>query len=197
MSEEEEAKVAQRAAMKAAREDLKRGDPEAAQKHLDIAVQYGAQHSQTNPVAKAIESARQTRLRQGARGGKRGFWVALLCYLLISLQQPRGWGMPLWIFLAFLLAPGFVGLVVGQQQKILAAPGHSFWSAFKSAFWVTAFYTIIHLILLGGSHSAAANKGQEGIAVVIATLTYALVSGLVAGATSAMIVSTRVKERQV
>lgn len=184
-------------ALRAAHEALDRGDPVVAQRHLDRAIQHHAPHHQVSRLSVQIQTATAAQRQRAKSSAKRGFWAALLCYLLISFKQPLGWGMPVWIFLAFLLAPGIVGLIVGLQQKILGSPGTSFWTGFKSAFWVVAFYTIFHLLMLGGSHSDAADRAQERIAGVLATLLYATVAGLVAGLVSAAVVFTSRKEQPV
>ncbi|MCW3100403.1 MAG: hypothetical protein JWL77_6021 [Chthonomonadaceae bacterium] len=138
----------------------------------------------------------QERQQSRGDGGWRGFIVAILGYLFVSLQQPLGWGMPLWIFLAFLLVPGLAGLAVGFAQRGAGTPGRSLWTAIKSAGKAMALYTIMHLLLLGGPHSDSADRWQERIAGVLTTILYSLVAGLVAGAVSMTVSSIGVKERQ-
>ena len=134
--------------------------------------------------------------QRGVRGGGwRGFAAALLAYLCLSLQPPLGWTLPLWIFLAFVFAPGLVGLVVGLQQRQAHAPGRSFWTAAKSAGTAMGLYTTLHLVLIGGPHSDGANLGQEILAGLLSILLFALIAGLAAGAVSAAVVGTRAKER--
>jgi len=194
-NEDHEAVEARRAAIRAARKDLKSGNLEAAQMHLDVAVQYGAQHSQTEPVAKAIQMARMARATNSRSGAWRGFWVAILGYLCLAFRQPLGWGMGLWIFLAFLLVPILAGLVVGRYQRNVGAPGQSFWMAFKGVSKAMALYTILSLIFIGGSHSDSADKWQERLAGILTTALFFLITGLVAGATSMAVSGVQLKER--
>jgi len=194
-NDDHEAVEARRAAIRAARKDLQSGNLDAAQMHLDVAKQYGAQHSQTEPVEKAIQTARMARASSSRGGAWRGFWVAILGYLCIAIRQPLGWGMGLWIFLTFLLVPMLAGLVVGRYQKAQGAPGQSFWMAFKGVSKAMALYTIMSLIFIGGSHSDGADKWQERIAGVLATALYFFITGLVAGATSMAVSGVQIKER--
>jgi hypothetical protein len=178
---------------------LARGDLVAAQQHLHQAIQNGAPANQTQWLATSIQTAAEAQERRVQSGGWRGFTLAIVGYLCVSLQQPLGWTVPLWIFLAFLLVPCLVGLFVGLQQRTGHAPGRSFWTAARSCGTAMGLYTIVHLLLLGGPHSDAADKWQERIAGVLTTLLFTLVAGLVAGTVSAIIVGTgmRVKERQI
>jgi hypothetical protein len=196
MKDDSESKSVIHAALEAARADLKRGDPNGAQRHLDVAAQYGAPESQTRGIATAIERIRITQVTRRGSGGWRGFWVAVLGYALISFQQPLGWGLALWGFLAFLLTPSLAGVVIGLYQRTAGTPSQSFWTAFKSVSKVMAFYTALHLILIGGPHSDKADAGQEFLAGLLSTIVFALIAGLVAGAVGAMIVGVRTKEQR-
>lgn len=155
-------------------------------------------HTTTHPGPAHHEPVRSPQGRQANRsdGGWRGFIVAILGYLCVSFQQPLGWGIPLWIFLAFLLVPTLTGLAVGLAQRGAGTPGRSFWTALKAAGKAIALYTIIHLLLIGGPHSDAADRGQERIAGVLTTLLFTLIAGLVAGTVSVLAGSVGVKERQ-
>ncbi len=175
---------------------LARGDMAAAQRHLNLAIHQGAPEKQTNWLAAAIETAAQLQQRRIRGGGWRGFGVAVVGYLCLSLQQPLGWTLPLWLFLAFLLVPGLVGLVVGQQQRQAHLPGRSFWAAAKSSGWAMGLYTALHLFRLGGPQSDSADLGQELLAGTLSLLLFALIAGLAAGTVSAMVVRSGAKEQQ-
>lgn len=195
MSNEDQENVkARRDSIKDARDALKRGDLDMAQMHLDIAMTSGALPSQTEPVVKAIQAAKMARAANSRGGAWRGFWVALLGYLCIAIRQPLGWGMPLWIFLTFVLVPIVAGLVVGRYQKANGGQSQSFVMAFKGVGKAMALYTIMSLIFIGGSHSDA-DKWQERIAGILATALYFFITGLVAGATSMAVSGVQFKER--
>jgi hypothetical protein len=174
---------------------LARGDIAAARQHLHLAIQHGAPQNQTQWLATSIQTLAESQQRRVQGGGGRGIVVGFVGYLIVSLQQPLGWGQPLWIFLAFLLVPSMVGLAVGLQQKTAHAPVASFWNACRGCGTVMGLYSMLHLILIGGPHSDGANAGQELIAGLLTILLFALIAGLVAGTVSATIVGMRVKER--
>lgn len=174
---------------------LARGDLAAAQRHLHLAVQHGAPAKQTHRLATAIQTAAQVQQRGVRGGGGRGFAVGIVAYLCLSLQQPLGWTLPVWIFLAFLLAPGLVGLTVGFKQRSAHAPMRSFWTAARSGGTAMGLYTTLHLLLIGGPHSDSANLGQELLAGLLSVFVFALIAGLAAGAVSAVVVGMRAKER--
>ncbi len=176
---------------------LARGDLAAARQHLQLAAQHGAPANQTQWLSTAIQTAAQGQQSRVQGGGWLGFALAVVGYLCVSLQQPLGWTLPLWIFLAFLLVPGLVGLVVGRQQRAGRAPGRSFWSAAKSAGNAMGLYTALHLLLIGGPHSDGANIGEELIAGLLTIFVFALIAGLTAGAVSAAIVGIGAREPQI
>lgn len=175
---------------------LKRGDLTAARQHLHLAVQLGAPGKQTHWLTTAIQTAEQVQQRRALGGGGRGFALAIVGYLCVSLQQPLGWTLPLWIFLAFLLVPCLVGLLIGRQQREGKAPGRSFWTAAKSSGTAMGLYTAIHLLLIGGPHSDGANIGEELIAGLLTIFVFALIAGITAGAVSATIVGIKAREAQ-
>src|SRR5690349_7232146 len=69
-----------------------------------------------------------------------GFWLGLLAYLFLSLQQPLGWQMPVWILLAFLVIPGLIGLLQGWRLGTDSTASARFWVGMKGVFWPMAFY---------------------------------------------------------
>ena len=181
----------------AAEAALARGDLVAARHHLHLAAQHGAQDKHIHKLTASIHAAAQVQEQRVHSGGGRAFVAAIVGYLCVSLQQPLGWTLPLWIFLAFLLVPCLVGLLVGLRQREGRAPGRSFWTAAKSAGIPMGLYTALHLILIGGPHSDGANAGEELIAGLLSVLVFALIAGLAAGAVSATIVGLRAREVRV
>jgi hypothetical protein len=180
----------------AAEAALARGDLAAARQHLQQAALHGAPDNQVQWLTTAIQTAADARQRRVQGGGWRGFGVAFIGYMCVSLQQPLGWGIPIWIFLAFLLVPALAGLATGLVRRGAGTAGGSFWTGFQSVGAAMALYTVVHLLLLGGPHSDAADRWQERIAGLLTTLLFTLIAGLVAGAASATAGSVGVKERQ-
>src|SRR6185437_7512329 len=77
-----------------------------------------------------------------------GFWLGLLAYLLLSMQQPLGWKIPVWILLAFVVIPGLIGLLIGRVQGQEPTARMKFWAGLKGAFWPMAFYAFLNPVVL-------------------------------------------------
>jgi hypothetical protein len=197
MRDDHEPSAESHAELQAAEKALERGDLAGAQQHLNLAIQHRAPHSQTARLSVAIQTAALAQGRRGRSGGWGGFAVGILGYLFLSLQQPLGWGLPLWGFLAFVLVPAVAGVVVGRSHRAAGTPGQSFRIAAKSVAKAMGLYTALHLLLIGGPHSAGADSVQEFLAGLLSTLLFALIAGLVAGAVSATVAGVGVKEPQI
>lgn len=128
----------------------------------------------------------QALARRGRGAAWLGFWLGLLLYLLLSMQQPDGWRMPLWILLAFGIIPGLIGLLVGWKQGPEPTVPMKFWAGLKSAAWAMAFYAFLNsTVLLVRLHQPDSN-GARFLAVLLTTVVYALIAGCVSGAVSAL-----------
>ena len=130
------------------------------------------------------QPARQTQLAETGRNRRAvllGFVVGIFGYLLLSFQQPAGWGEGLWAALALLLVPALAGLVVHRAQAKDRPLGSAFLAGMKSAGWAMLFYASITLIVLASRLGAADGGEQRLLAGLLVTCIYTLLAGVVAG----------------
>ena len=134
----------------------------------------GSSRHAATVVQNSAELARRNR-----RAGMLGFLVAVVGYLLLSIQQPVGWGEGLWAALAFLLVPALGGLVVNLAQERNRASGKAFFAARKSVGWAMFLYAGITLIVL--AIRVGSPDGGMFLAGLVATVVYTILAGVVAG----------------
>lgn len=145
---------------------------------------------------------RELQLKENAQRGRtktstlRGFGLALLGYLCLSLQQPPGWGVPLWGLLAFGVVPGVSGWFVGRAQGPESDPRNRFWSSAQAVGAAMAFYAGILLLILRARFRSGGDTGQVVFVWLLVIVVYAALAGLVAGVVSAKLTwFTRREER--
>lgn len=153
--------------------------------HLAEAERLGATDNDVEHLRAAVRQAQATGNRRVRRSGWVGLAVGLLGYLLLSAEQPPGWTVPGWIFLAFLVVPGVVGLATGRLQGWEQPPGARFRAAMRAGGIAMALYTGFTLIVLRQRIHTNTDSGQIFLAGCLVTLVYAVLAGLVAGFVSA------------
>jgi hypothetical protein len=110
-----------------------------------------------------------------------GFAAGIVGYLLLSYQQPAGWGEGLWAGFALLLVPAIAGFVVNRAQGQDRAPRQAFSAGMRAAGWAMLFYAFITLIVLARRVEGSGDGGQEFLAGLLVTVVYTLFAGTVAG----------------
>jgi hypothetical protein len=141
----------------------------------------GFHHPAPDPAVYA-----QSLKRRGRGAAWVGFWLGLLAYLLLSMQQPLGWGILVWVLLAFLIVPGLIGLLIGKKLGAEPTAPMKFWAGLKGVAWAMAFYAFLNPILLLGRLNVEGENGARLFAVLLVTVVFALLAGGVAGLASAL-----------
>ncbi len=108
------------------------------------------------------------------------FWCAAAGYLLVALQQPRGWGLAVWALLAFVLVPGFAGLVGGLKVGRVGTRQAHFRQAYWAVAWAMAGYTGLNLLILRARFTGSGFAGALLVWILV-TAVYATAAGVVAG----------------
>jgi|SRR5579871_3311214 len=166
--------------MIAAEVALADGRYDAAEHHLEAAHRLGASQKQVEKVASSIRRSRQRGEKQGLWRARIGFAVGLCCYLLLAIQPPLSWRIPLWIFLAFLLVPAVIGLVIGRMYRAAQPAPVRFGEGMRAGGWAMAIYTGLSLMVFWGRMGRDA-EGEEFVAGALTTVVFALLAGIVAG----------------
>ena len=164
-----------------ARKALAAGDYARARAHLAVARQEGADQSVLSALRQEIDDAEGAVTKNSSKHLLWALAVAAIAYVVLSLQSPPNWGMPLWIGLAFVVVPACVGLLAGMSLPPHSDSGDRFKRAMWLAMVAMAIYTAVGLILSGrkiGSHTELTQIFLLGLLVVVA---FGLIAGLVAG----------------
>jgi len=141
----------------------------------------GSMHPHLEPHASATVHQAPTLSAAGP-----AFWFAAAGYLLVALQQPRGWGVAVWAVLAFLLVPGLAGLVGGLKVGRVGTRKAHFRQAYWAVAWVMATYAGLNLMILRARFTGSGFGGALLVWVFV-TAVYATVAGIVAGLGASLI----------
>jgi hypothetical protein len=174
------------AALIACERALSGGHYREAERHLAHAAHLGASPQEVTRLGHAITEVHKAQNRRISSNYGKGLVLGFLGYLLLSVQQPLGWTLPLWILLAFLVIPGIVGVLIGSAHGPAQTAREIFRMGMKGAGWPMAFYTAVTLLILSPRLVRMENIGQEFLAGALVTLVYALLAGGVAGLASMM-----------
>lgn len=115
------------------------------------------------------------------------FAIAGIGYLVLSQQQPAGWGVPLWASLALLLIPALAGLAVNRLQAAQRTARQMFFGGMKGVGWAMFFYSSITLIVLANRVGGAGSGGEEFLAGLLTAIVFTIVAGSVAGLTNVLL----------
>ena len=115
-----------------------------------------------------------------------GFWLGLLGYLLLSMQQPLGWRIPVWICLAFIALPALIGLLIGRKWGPEPSSRMKFWAGMKGAAWAMALYAFANSVVALKGLATGEGNGTRFLVLLLATVVYALLAGGISGTISAL-----------
>ncbi len=125
---------------------------------------------------------------QNARAVWLAFVLAGIGYLMLSSQQPAGWGVPLWLALALLLIPAIGGLAINRLQAAGRPVRQAFFAGMKGVGWAMFFYASITLTVLANRVGGAGNGGQEFLAGLLTVVACTLFAGSVAGCVNVLLI---------
>ena len=175
------------AQMIAAERALARGQYREAQQHLAQAERLGTSPHDIERLASAVWAAAERQARRGRRGPWAGFAIAGIGYLLLSVQQPPAWTIPVWAALALGVVPAIAGLATGRWQGPERAPRRRFWDAARAAGGAMFLYSGLSLPAVRHRFSTGAEMGDALLVGVFVTLVYGALAGAVAGLVSALL----------
>ncbi len=162
-----------------------------AKHHLTLAESAGVSKSKTAEIRSAILKKENSEDVQTAGSGKIGFWIAFVGYLILFFNTPRGWGIPLWIALAFLLIPVLAGFQVGKRVGYDAGTKMRFRRAFRSVGFAMWGYTFLSLILQRTKFPVGGEAPQVLLLWIVIPVLYAAIAGCVAGTASVRLTHRR------
>ena len=165
-----------------ARKALADGDFARARAHLAVARQEGADETTLRALLDEIDEAEGAITKSSSAHILWAIMLALIAYVVLSLQSPANWGMPVWVLLAFIVVPIVIGVLSAMSVPPHAEKGDRFKRAMGVATLAMAIYATVGLILSErkmGTHSLQAT--QVFTAGMVVVVVYALIAGFVAG----------------
>lgn len=152
-----------------------------AARHLRNAERLGADPDVVRRHEQEIQHKRSAGKTRRGRAPWWGFAVAVAGYLILSLQQPAGWGEALWAALALLAVPAVSGFVANRAQAGTAPTGGPFFSAARGAGAAMLLYSAITLAVLAQRVGRPDGGTQVLLAGAIVTTVYTMLAGAIAG----------------
>ena len=150
---------------------------------------HGGSSAARRKAALANSGRQSSTEKQGSN--LRAVWLAFVVagvgYLVLSQQQPAGWGVPLWAALAFLLIPALAGLAINRLQSPHRPPKQAFLAGMKGVGWSMFFYSSITLTVLANRVGGAGNVGEEFLAGLLTAIVFTLLAGCAAGLTNVLL----------
>ena len=111
-----------------------------------------------------------------------GILVGAVGYLLLSIQSPLRYTIPVWMMLALVVIPALIGVSVGAVTILR--------EGIAAAFWVAAMtmltYSALNMARIHGELPMSADPGQVFLACAIVSVAYALVAGIVSAGVNAL-----------
>ena len=170
----------------AANAALDAGRYRVASRHIAEAERWGG----ASPEIARLQDRLNDFVEQQNREAGRGVWSGLAAgaagYLLLGIQEPPEWTMPVWALCAFVLLPGLIGFVIGRKQSLDDFPKVRFRQGFLVTAPVMFCYASIAMIAAHSRIGSASDVGQEMLAGTLAATVFAAVAGCVAGAVCAL-----------
>src|SRR6266849_4253944 len=117
-----------------------------AQQHLVEAERLGASRHEVERLRSAAVSAVRRQAQRGRLAPWGGFGIGVAGYLVLSIQPPPGWTVPVWAILAFLVVPGIIGYVTGRWQGLDQEARTRFWAGVRAGGGAMALYSGLSLI---------------------------------------------------
>ena len=164
--------------------------------YLAQATQLGASKRELHHFRLELQAgeAKQSKQRRGS------FWMGLflsLCaYLLLALQQPLDWGIPLWMLLGFFCIPVLTGYVVGRKQGFDQGAKARFGAAFRANGLAMFLYTSLSLMFVHADIGSGGNSTMVFLVGLVVSVVYGILAGCVAGIASAKLAWWGRKERK-
>ncbi len=168
-------------AVRAAQEALDAKHYDDAKHHLHTALQMGADstHVRKLQTLVRIEEDHQDKVEQ--HSGFFGFFVAVVCYFILSFFLQPQHGILLWGVVALGLFPALIGWRVGKWMGYDSPEKARFWKAVRAvggAVWCYAFMNMIYARMQFSMSSAG---GDVTFVWLLVPLVYASIAGCVAG----------------
>jgi len=157
-----------------------------ASRHIAAAERGGGWSSEIGRLQKRLADIEEQHDRQASQGVWQGFAAGAIGYLLLGMQEPPEWTMPVWGVCAFLLIPGLVGFVVGRKHSLDDFPKARFLKAFGIASMVMFVYASIAMMIAHSRVGSGSDAGQELLAGLLTATVSAAAAGGVAGAACAL-----------
>jgi signal transduction histidine kinase len=169
----------------AAEKALAAGHFDAAQHLLDNAAQNGATPRHIQDLHRRIRTARVQHEFAIQNSVYQSFGVGIVCYLLLSIRQPLGWGIGLWLLLSVAAIPVVIGTFVGWKYR--NAPRvfrAAFMDGFKPACAAMLCYSGFSLgVLLTHLQTRPGQIGEEFVAAMFTICLLSAAASTVAGVT--------------
>ncbi|HLJ54260.1 MAG TPA: hypothetical protein VKT77_04420 [Chthonomonadaceae bacterium] len=151
-----------------------------------------SQHADGKPVQHHHPPSAAPAPRGPAAGVRntRAVWLAFLIacigYLITSSQQPAGWGVGLWMLLAWLLIPTVAAFALSRVQAPGRAAPQLFKAGMKGVGWAMFLYSAITLRAL--AHRVGGGNAFQGfIAGLLTCVLCTVIAGAVAGGTNVLL----------
>lgn len=157
----------------------------AARNSLADAARLGASRRDIERLHSSIDRG-EARSKKGAKAARwLAFGLGILAYLILSVQQPPAWRVPVWAALAFLAVPATVGFTAGKIAGRGTPAPTRFRAGMSAGGWAMFWYAAITLFMLHARMNSGAPAGEVFLAGAFVTIVYSLLAGLVAGLVSA------------
>lgn len=172
-------------AVQAAREalDAKRYDD--AKHHLQTALNLGANSTHVRKLQTLIKIEEEQQDKIAQHGGFFGFWLAFVCYFLLSFLLPPTRGAALWGAIAFVAIPAIIGWRVGRWFGYDVPPRFRFWGGFRALGGAVWIYAFLNMLVARAQFSMSGACGDVVLVWLLIPAFYGAIAGSVAGVASA------------
>jgi hypothetical protein len=170
--------------IRAAVDAIRKGEYLEAYDHVAHLETLGGYDELAKRLRDEITETQAADLRDAARAPWYGGGIGFVLYLImLFINSPAGWTMPVWIPLAFLVAPAITGYAAAFFYGFRCGRLERFWPSAWAGCGAMALYSMIGMLVARGhiAESSGADAGGEFLAGSIATLVYSVIAGAIAG----------------
>ena len=154
----------------------------AAQHLLDNAAASGATPRHIQDLHRRIRAEKAKHEFAVQNSAYKCFGIGILGYLIISIRQPLGWGIPVWLLLSVAAIPGLMGLYMGRKHAGTRSFRSAFLDGVRPAAAAMTCYSLFSLgVLVTHLQPRSEQIGEEIVAAMFTAFVLAVAASVVSG----------------